>query len=248
LFAIEELNRADRHMRAPCLQLLTERTLNDYRLPDGWLPVAAVNPTDNGNYDVEVLDRALLSRFVCVDVVADREEWLKWAEIESIHQAVIAYVNGDDEVFDDSESNPRAWSYVSSLLHAAGELESFNRALRTAVIGLVGEVRGTAFLSTLCNSDWSLTVDQILDSYATSHRRTVRRWITDGRLDLVDSLLRSLKVHLQPRSNFAGVHADRSRKANMALFLYDLPGDQLDDARSFFRDRKYPFPPRPRKR
>ena len=41
---MEELNRAPRYMMAPTLQLLTARRLNDYLLPAGWLPVAAVNP------------------------------------------------------------------------------------------------------------------------------------------------------------------------------------------------------------
>jgi MoxR-like ATPase len=33
----EELNRCEPYMRAPCLQLLTARKLNDYDLPEGWL-------------------------------------------------------------------------------------------------------------------------------------------------------------------------------------------------------------------
>ena len=33
LLMFEELNRAPEHMRAPCLQLLTARSLNDYRMP-----------------------------------------------------------------------------------------------------------------------------------------------------------------------------------------------------------------------
>src|SRR5262249_17559966 len=39
LIVFEELNRCATYMRAPCLQLLTARCLNDYRLPEGWLPL-----------------------------------------------------------------------------------------------------------------------------------------------------------------------------------------------------------------
>jgi MoxR-like ATPase len=46
LIVFEELNRCPNYMRAPCLQLLTDRSLNDYRLPPGWLPAAAINPPD----------------------------------------------------------------------------------------------------------------------------------------------------------------------------------------------------------
>src|SRR5437588_11131283 len=36
VLVLEEINRAPSYMRAPCLQLLTARSLNDYRLPDRW--------------------------------------------------------------------------------------------------------------------------------------------------------------------------------------------------------------------
>jgi len=49
--------------------------LNDYRLPQGWLPAAAINPAD-ADYDVFDLDPALLSRFVRVALVAGQAEWL----------------------------------------------------------------------------------------------------------------------------------------------------------------------------
>jgi MoxR-like ATPase len=70
----EELNRCPRYMQAPCLQLLTARRINDYVLPPGWLPAAAVNPVEEGGYEVVELDPALLSRFVCVAVRPDRGE------------------------------------------------------------------------------------------------------------------------------------------------------------------------------
>ena len=64
ILCFEELNRAEKYMIAPCLQLLTARMLNDYCLPAGWLPAAAINPAEDEGYDVHDLDLAMLSRFV----------------------------------------------------------------------------------------------------------------------------------------------------------------------------------------
>ena len=75
LLVFEELNRCPPYMRAPCLQLLTGRVLNDYTLPAGWVPMAAINPADQG-FEVDDLDPALRSRFVQAFVEPDREEWL----------------------------------------------------------------------------------------------------------------------------------------------------------------------------
>ena len=105
LLVFEELNRCDRYVRTPCLQLLTARCLNDYQLPEGWLPVAAINPADE-DYEVFELDGAMLSRFVQVRVVPDQAEWLEWAADNGIHQAVLDYIRKDPTVFESPESNP----------------------------------------------------------------------------------------------------------------------------------------------
>jgi MoxR-like ATPase len=60
IIVLEELNRCPPHMRAPAMQLLTARTLNDYTLPPGWSIMAAINP-DEGDYQVQTMDPALLS-------------------------------------------------------------------------------------------------------------------------------------------------------------------------------------------
>ena len=55
---LEELNRAERYIQQPALQLLTARRLHEYELPPGWSTVAAINPED-GEYQVTPLDPAL---------------------------------------------------------------------------------------------------------------------------------------------------------------------------------------------
>src|SRR5262249_54945294 len=122
VLVLEELNRAPRYMRAPCLQLLTARRLNDYRVPDGWWLAAAINPAEDG-YDADELDPALATRFVEINVFADPAHWLEWARGNDVHPRVIAYVEADPSVFDSPASNPRSWSYVSDLLRAQSAVQ-----------------------------------------------------------------------------------------------------------------------------
>ena len=117
--------------------LLTDRSLNDYQLPIDWLPVAAINPVEDG-YDAAELDPALLTRFVQINVVTDRDEWLSWAASHHLHPKVISYVQSDPGVFDSPFSNPRSWAYVSDVLHADQNIESSAAVLRATVAGLVG--------------------------------------------------------------------------------------------------------------
>ena len=246
LLALEELNRCERYMRAPCLQLFTARTLNDYRLPDGWLPVATMNPPDGANEVFEV-DPPLLSRLVQVLLVPDRKEWLRWARRNRLHPAVRDYVSSDVSVFDTPESNPRAWKFVSDILWGCNVLEPTNKSLRAAVIGLVGDKRGSAFLSSLKQHERPLTSEDILASYSR-HRPVLRNWIKTGKLDLVDVSLLQVEKHLQVRANYETVKSSSKRWRRLAMFLHDLQGDLRKKAEEFFRERDYTFPESPKGR
>ncbi|MAD80299.1 MAG: hypothetical protein CMJ50_05560 [Planctomycetaceae bacterium] len=240
ILAFEELNRCERYMRAPCLQLLTSRTLNDYVLPNGWLPAAAINPPDS-EYEVLELDPALLSRFTITTLVSDVSEWLDWARDNDVHTGVIEYAENDSTIFDEPHSNPRAWKYVSDFLKTADNSDFPQSILRAAVQGLVGDKRGTAFLSTLKKIAKPLTTESVLASYL-KHRAKVKEWVDAGKLDLVEATLLALQKHLQPKADYKSVKEDLKRWGNLAHFLSDLPPDLLRSAKSFFRERKYEFP------
>jgi MoxR-like ATPase len=240
ILLFEELNRCPSYMTAPCLQLLTNRTLNDYRLPDGWIAAAAVNPDDD-DYDVRTLDPALLSRFVKAQIVPDSKEWLRWANNAGVHRAVRKYVAADPTALDGRESNPRAWHYVSTVLRTLDQTDVLNGPARAMILGIVGDERGIAFLQSLKHEDRPLTAEAVLSTYAT-HRNQVAAWITNGQLDLVKATLLALKKHLQPQADYEAARADRQRFANLARFLDDLPGDLRADANDFFRERRYKIP------
>ncbi|MCB9635432.1 MAG: AAA family ATPase [Sandaracinus sp.] len=87
ILLLEELNRAERYIQQPALQLLSARRLHEYVLPAGWSVFAAINP-ETGDYQVTPLDLALRARFLQVPVRADRASWLAWAGAHGVHPAV----------------------------------------------------------------------------------------------------------------------------------------------------------------
>ena len=107
--------RAPRYVQVPALQLLTARQLNDFVFPKKWLPCAAVN--DGEEYQVDLLDPALLSRFLKARIEPDPVEWLKWARtLGDVHAKVVEFIEQTPSVFADPDGNPRAWTYASNLL------------------------------------------------------------------------------------------------------------------------------------
>lgn len=223
LLVLEELNRCERYMRSPCLQLMTARCLNDYTLPPGWLPVAALNPAGE-SYDVHELDPALQSRFIRIEVRAEAKSWLAWAERNGVHPAVRAYVAKVDRVFE--SSNPRSWAYVSNVVtaHESGGAGD-RKALLATVAGLVGETHATAFVKTY-RGEAATTVDS--DSVLRNYRKAgtvVRGWAKARTTDMLQAAARSVMVALQDSDACAEIRGDAAMTKNLESFIADLPAD-----------------------
>jgi MoxR-like ATPase len=240
LFVIEELNRAPVYMRAHCLQLLTSRRINDYRLPVGWLPVAAINPDDEA-YDTSQVDAALRSRFLNIRVVPSRREWLAWADSQKLHPSVVQYVASDPSVFDDPTSNPRAWTYVAHFLSKNSNGSVAEPLLAKGIAGLVGNNRAASFLSFLETQDKPLDAKAVLDDY-NAHRSKFKGWVKQGRLDLVKSSLLAVEAQLQAKVHFQRIRQSSKKRANVRDFLADLPPDLRVDLMGFLDERGYEVP------
>ena len=124
ILMLEELNRAERYIQQPALQLLTARRLHEYELPPGWVCFAAVNP-ETADYQVTPLDRALRARFLTIAVRADRSAWLAWAQTHGVHPAVVALAQAHERILDDVP--PRTWTYAAEILGGAAASGSRGR-------------------------------------------------------------------------------------------------------------------------
>ena len=79
IILLDELNRAPTDVRQAVFQWVLDRKLYTHVLPEGWFVHSAINP-DNGEYQVETLDKAMLRRFCVLTVTPDTEVWLAWAK------------------------------------------------------------------------------------------------------------------------------------------------------------------------
>ena len=240
LLVIEELNRAPRYMRSPCLELLTARRLNDYVVPPGVRFAATINPATDG-FDVDELDTATLARFVRVRVRPDRDGWLAWAGNAGLDRRVLGYVATDDSVFKAEVSNPRAWEMVSRLTGAQDRTRVPSRAFRAVLAGCIGRERTAAFAKFVESGEAPLTADTVLRA-RNGAAPTIGGWVTAGRLDLVEQSLLNLLKKLQSRKGFADVRGNRTAWAALGKFVAALPPDHREKAKAFFDDNGYEWP------
>ena len=239
----EEINRAPRYMAAACLELLTSRRLNSYVLPSGFLPVACINPRAEG-YQVDVLDTALASRFMKIEVRAAVGPWTEWACRKGIHSKIIEYVNDVPNALDDAKggSNPRSWTYASQVLMAASD-ETFAGSPDTVVAalnGIIGPVHTTALLRLIMGTEVALKPADVVHNWPTS-RATMRRWGRQGRLDLLAASMRAVLQWLRPEGVAEQVRANTRELYAVRAFFRHLPGDLTGQAHAVLLEHGYTF-------
>jgi len=139
---MDEMNSAAPSVQAAAYQLVLNRRVGTYKLPDNVMIVAAGNrETDKGvTYRMPA---PLANRFIHLEMRVDFEDWLQWATENKIHADVVGYCSfakQDLYDFDPKSSSrafatPRSWSFVSELL----DDDLPESTLTDLVAGAVGE-------------------------------------------------------------------------------------------------------------
>ncbi len=195
LLILEELNRCDRSVRQPCLQLLTARRLNDYRLPDDCFIVACVNPHDAA-YDVDELDPALASRFVRLTVKPDPDHWLDWARMADVYPGVLQFVRRHPSAFD--KAPPRSWTQAAALVREAFRHGLEPNDLEDLLAGVLPAMAAKGLALELKGAIPTVDPTQLLEA-PTKLLPRFRTWVETKRLDAIDLAFQDLRAHLRGR-------------------------------------------------
>jgi len=102
---LDELNTASMQMQAALFQLVLERKLGDYTLPEGWVIVAAGNAVSD-RAAAQRMPTALRNRFAHIYVVADVNAWAKWAVKNNVAPEFVAFARFRRTLFDDTRGLP----------------------------------------------------------------------------------------------------------------------------------------------
>ena len=129
---LDEMNSAAPAVQAAAYQLILNRRVGQYKLPDNVLIVAAYR-----------MPAPLANRFVHLELAVDFDDWFAWAAENKIHRDVVGYLTFSKKDLYDfdpkspsrSFATPRSWSFVSELL----EDDDDESTTTDLVSGAVGE-------------------------------------------------------------------------------------------------------------
>ncbi len=147
---LDEINTAAPSVQAAAYQLVLDRKVGDYTLPEGWSIIAAGN-RENDRGVTYRMPPPLANRFVHLEMVVDFEDWKAWAMQHGIDPAVVGYLTyAPDRLFDfDPARNersfptPRSWEYVDRILRSGLD----EGLLHEAVTGAIGRENSVDFLA-----------------------------------------------------------------------------------------------------
>lgn len=120
---LDEMNSASPAVQAAGYQLILNRRVGKYVLPDNVVIVAAGN-RDSDKGVTYRMPMPLANRFLHLEMRADFTSWQTWAVNKGIHKDVVGYLSfakQDLNEFDSKSSSrafatPRSWCFVSDLL------------------------------------------------------------------------------------------------------------------------------------
>jgi hypothetical protein len=141
LLLLEEPNRGTTGVMNCLMQLLTDRKVHNYTLPDGWIIAGCINP-DSAEYDVNHMDAALRNRFEEFEVEYDHISFTDYIEHKNWHEDVKTFVNSGIWIYKTAKElaenakyiSPRSWEKIDTALKADVKKDRMMHRLVTSSI------------------------------------------------------------------------------------------------------------------
>ena len=147
---LDEMNSAAPSVQAAAYQLILNRRVGQYKLPDNVLIVAAGNREADKGVTYR-MPAPLANRFVHLELAVNFDDWFEWAIGNDIHNDVVGYLTFSKKDLYDfdpkspsrSFATPRSWSFVSELL----DDDEDETTTTDLVSGSVGEGLAVKFMA-----------------------------------------------------------------------------------------------------
>ena len=148
---LDEMNSAPASVQSAAYQLILNRRIGKYVLPDNVVMIAAGNRESDKGVTFR-MPTPLANRFVHQEMRVDFPSWQEWAVKNNIHKDVVGYLSfAKQDLYDfDAKSSsrafatPRSWSFVSELLD---DDSTDDDTATNLIAGTVGEGLAVKFMA-----------------------------------------------------------------------------------------------------
>lgn len=147
---LDEMNTAAPSVQAAAYQLVLDRKVGTYKLPDNVVIIAAGNKESDRGVSYK-MPTPLANRFVHFELRVDHESWEEWAMDNKINPDVVGFIgfsknslcDFDPKSPNKSFATPRSWEFVSQLL----DEECDDSTTTDIMAGTIGEGLALKFMA-----------------------------------------------------------------------------------------------------
>ncbi len=228
---LDEINRAKRDVIQAVFQLVLDRKLHDYRLPEGWTVIAAMNPNTEDYQTLDLSDKAFLDRFCHIKISSSYNDFINYGESKNFDKSVLGFINNHpgmlrgantEFTLDNVEPSDRSWAAVSRLVKHKNIPDD---TLNELVTGLVGMEAATAFLSWKKTSEKPVSGVTVLKEYKKVQKEIQAQAAANNyRPDLINETKQQIMEVIKAKPTEEDPLTEKEYK-NLVAFMIDLPND-----------------------
>lgn len=164
LLFLDEIDKAPALVKNAALQLVLDRRVGDYLLPEGWMIACAGNREEDNAFS-SPLGAALANRMLHLEIEPDLDTWAAWARKSGIAPNIVAFLKFRPELLykqtgDPAFPSPRSWEAASKLMGTAAGAKS---AECTALVASAVGGPAAAEFSAWTKLYRSIDVEKVLD-------------------------------------------------------------------------------------
>lgn len=181
LLFIDEINRCEHAVQQELMNIILNREINGYYIPENVYMLAAMNPSNkyegisDNEYQVVEMDPAQENRFVWLEMDTDVQNWIEWGKeknenkgyITNIHEEVLEFISTNPQYLNRPDSlesvkpTPRSWERVSDAyrLYLSRKESIKEHILFNVIKGNVGAAIAQEFVSFISSDSKFLKVE-----------------------------------------------------------------------------------------
>lgn len=153
---LDEITSAPPAVSAAAYQLILDRKLGDYQVPDHWAIFAAGNRQGDRGVTYS-MPAPLANRFSHFEVDTHLDDWVAWAYANRIDERIIAFLRFRPELlfdFDPAHNpiafpSPRSWEFAHRALQKFQDEPRLLQGTLQACVGPAAGIEVTAFVNSL---------------------------------------------------------------------------------------------------
>ena len=215
---LDELSAAPTSVQAAAYQLVLDRKIGEFELPDNTIVIGAGNRVTD--YSVAYrMPKALANRFSHFEVQSDIDSWYSWADEHHINPLVMGYLSFDTNMLlveptedDIAYPSPRTWEFVSDVINLMEPGEAIEDYY-SLIASFIGTSTAQAFISWVKNYG---DLPRVVDILAGKNNKY------PDSPDALFSLSSSIATYVSCKNRFG---LSQEELENMAAYVNGLPGD-----------------------